>query len=172
MSNMNISTIRPFKTEDLLNIHAYASNEETTKYMLWGPNTLEDTQGFLNYVLSCYEKNPITHYEYGVEYEGNIIGGIALIVDYETMKAEMGWIIHKDYQRRGIMYQAALQIIEFAKTLNIKTIYATADSRNVASYKLMEKLGFHYVKTDYHVRLNKLTQQKDLDQVYYEMDLS
>ncbi|MCU0104605.1 GNAT family N-acetyltransferase [Acholeplasma vituli] len=164
-------TIRPFKTEDLSNIHAYASDEDTTKYMLWGPNTLEDTQDFLNYVLSCYQKNPITHYEYGVEFEGKIIGGIALIVDYENLKAEIGWIIHKDYQRRGLMYQAALQMIEFAKTLKIKTIYATADSRNVASYKLMEKLGMHHVRNDYQVRFNKVTQQKDLDQVYYEMEI-
>ena len=172
MQQKQILRIRPFKTEDLLQIHAYASNEDTTKYMLWGPNTIEDTQGFLNYVLSCYEETPMTHFEYGVEYEGNIIGGIALIIDYENIKAEMGWIIHKDYQRRGIMYQAALQMIDFAKSLQIKTIYATADSRNVASYKLMEKLGFHYVRTDFQVRFNEVTNQKDLDQVYYEMDLS
>lgn len=164
-------TIRPFTTKDINDVHAYASNPETTQYMLWGPNTIEDTQGFLKYVLGHYSKTPITNFEYGIEYEGKIIGGIALIVDYVAKSAEIGWILNEAYHRRGIVFQAAKEMIVLAKSLGIETLHATADSRNIASYKLMEKLGMHHVSTTIHGRFNKLTGQYDLDQVYYEMKL-
>lgn len=165
-------TIRPFTTKDFNEIHAYASNPETTKFMLWGPNTIQDTEDFIDYVVVCYAQTPITRYEYGIEYEGKIIGGICLIIeDDEPEKAEIGWILHEDYHRRGIMYQAALDMIEFAKCLGMKTVHATADSRNEASIKLMVKLGMKHISTDKSIRYNKHTKKYDLDQVYYEMRL-
>lgn len=167
---INIS-IRPFNTDDIHDIHTYASNLETTKYMLWGPNTIEDTQGFLNYVFGHYQKKPITNFEYGIEFEGRIIGGIALIVDYEKKDAEIGWILNEAYQRRGIMFQAAKEMIDFAKSIGVETLHATADSRNVASYKLMEKLGMKHKETRFQSRYNKVTKKLDLDQVYYEIRL-
>lgn len=163
--------IRHFTQHDIQDIHIYASNPETTKYMLWGPNTIEDTQGFLNYVLNHYQKKPITNFEYGIEFEGKIIGGIALIVDYEKKDAEIGWILNEDYQRRGIMFQAAKEMIDFAKSIDVETLHATADSRNVASYKLMEKLGMKHKETKFQSRYNKVTKRTDLDEVYYEMKL-
>lgn len=169
---MNNITIRPFKPEDIQDIHAYASDEDTTKYMLWGPNTMQDTEDFIDYVVVHYAQTPITRYEYGIEYEGKIIGGICLIIEEdEPENAEMGWIMHKDYQRRGIMYQAALEMIEFAKSLGVQKVFATADSRNNASIQLMIKLGMHHVRTDYKLRFNKLTQKAELDQVLYEKTL-
>jgi len=167
---INIS-IRPFKSGDINDIHAYASNPETTKYMLWGPNTIEDTQGFLNYVLNHYQKKPITNFEYGIEFEGKIIGGIALVVDYVTKSAEIGWILNETYHRRGIVFQAAKEMIDFAKSIGVETLHATADSRNVASYKLMEKLGMKHKETKFQSRYNKVTKRTDLDEVYYEMKL-
>jgi RimJ/RimL family protein N-acetyltransferase len=172
MSELVINiTIRPFKIDDINDIHVYASNPITTQYMLWGPNTIEDTQGFLNYVLDKYAQTPITHFEHGIEYEGKIIGGIALIVDYEKKDAEIGWILHEAYQRKGVMFQAAKEMIEFAKSIGVKSLHATADSRNVASYKLMEKLGMKHIETRFQSRYNKVTKQTDLDEVYYEMTL-
>jgi RimJ/RimL family protein N-acetyltransferase len=161
--------IRPFKISDLNDVNAYASNPKTTKYMLWGPNTIEDTQNFLNYVLSNYQKDPVTHFEYGIEYQGKIIGGIGLIINYENNSAEIGWILNEAYQRQGFTYEAAKQMIEIARSLGVKSIHATADSRNVASYKLMEKLGMVHISTSKGTRLNKETNQYELDQVYYEM---
>jgi [ribosomal protein S5]-alanine N-acetyltransferase len=113
----------------------------------------------------------MTNYEYGIEYEGKIIGGIALIFDYDKNDAEIGWILHEDYQRRGIMFEAAQEMIEFAKSLGMRSIHATADARNEASIKLMEKLGLKHKTTDKNIRYNKLTKKFDLDQVYYEMKL-
>lgn len=164
-------TIRPFTQNDFNDIHAYASNPETTQYMLWGPNNVEATQDFLNYVFAHYNQTTVTNYEYGIEYEGKIIGGIALIVDYDKKDAEIGWILHETYHRRGIMFEAAKEMIEFAKGLGMKTIHATADTRNIASIQLMMKLGLKHIRTDKSIRYNKLTKKFDLDQVYYEMKL-
>ncbi|MGG0813013.1 hypothetical protein ABE142_10070 [Paenibacillus alvei] len=34
------------RREDWLDVHAYASNPEVTKYMLWGPNSEADTKAY------------------------------------------------------------------------------------------------------------------------------
>lgn len=163
--------IRPFTINDLMDIHKYASNPQTTKYMIWGPNTLEETEHFLKQTLLNYQKNPITNYEYGIEYDGKIIGGIGLFIDYIDKSAEIGWILNEDYHRRGIMFEAAQEMIELAKSLGVEKLHATADSRNLPSFKLMEKLGMKRQKEKDQIRYNKETKQNDLIQVYYELDL-
>ena len=163
--------IRLFTINDLMYIHAYASNPQTTKYMLWGPNTLEETEHFFIHTIENYRKNPMINHEYGIEYEGKIIGGIGLFIDYKTKSAEIGWILHETYHRRGIMFEAACKMIELAKSLGIDKLHATADARNMASYKLMEKLGMTHVSTTFKTRFSKETKLYDLDQVYYEMEL-
>lgn len=167
----NHLVIRPFKTIDLLEVHSYASSPNTTKYMLWGPNTLDETKQFLNQAINNYEKEPITNYEYGIEYQGKIIGGVGIFIDYSNMSAEIGWILNENYHRQGFMFEAATEMIKLAKNLGVESIHATADSRNVPSHKLMEKLGMKHIKTSYKSRYHKETKQSDLDEVYYEIYL-
>lgn len=157
---MSSITIRPFLESDLFDIHTYASSPHTTKYMLWGPNTLEETEHFLKQTIENYQKNPITNHEYGIEYDGKIIGGIGLFIDYIDKSAEIGWILNEDYHRRGIMFVAASKMIELAKSLGVEKLHATADSRNLPSYKLMEKLGMKRQKEKDQIRYNKETKDR------------
>ena len=125
----------------------------------------------MDYVMVHYCQTPITNHQYGIEYEGKIIGGIGLLIDYETKSAEIGWILHEAYHRRGFVFEAAKEMIDFAKSVGVETLQATADSRNLPSYKLMEKLGMKHIETRFQSRYNKVTKRVDLDEVYYEMKL-
>ncbi len=49
-------TIRPFKYEDINDVHEYASNPEITKYMLFGPNTYEDSMNFVHLIIDTWYK--------------------------------------------------------------------------------------------------------------------
>lgn len=53
---------------------------------------------------------------------------------------EMGYIINKNYQRKGYASEAILKIIANAQDLH--RVYAECDPENVASRALLEHLGF------------------------------
>lgn len=42
--------LRPLTLDDFEAVHAWASNPANTRYMAWGPNSEEQTKGFLDTV--------------------------------------------------------------------------------------------------------------------------
>lgn len=77
-----------------------------------------------------------------IVYEGNIIGGINLEYNDTKDACEIGWTVHKDYRNKGIASEAAKLLIEYAfNTLLVHKVTAHCDSSNVASEKVMKKVG-------------------------------
>ena len=57
--------------------------------------------------------------------------------------AEIGYILNRNYWRRGLMQQALEAVIEFAfTTLDLHRIEADVDPQNTGSLAILEKLGF------------------------------
>ncbi len=162
--------IRYLTLNDLEDVFSYASDLEVSRYALWGPNTKEDTHVFLKEVLENYNKKEIKDYDFGIEYEGKIIGGVSLHIGLHN-QAEIGWIIHPNYQGQGFATEAAKAILKFARKKDVAHVIAHCDLRNIASFKVMEKLGMTRKSVAYKTRYNKLTKQYDLDELTYQMDI-
>jgi RimJ/RimL family protein N-acetyltransferase len=61
----------------------------------------------------------------------------------DNHRAEIGYIMNRNYWRRGLMHQALEAVIGFAfNTLNLHRIEADVDPENAGSLGLLEKLGF------------------------------
>lgn len=61
----------------------------------------------------------------------------------EQHRAEMGYTLHHDYQRKGIMNEAAAAILEYGfKTLNLHTVEARVNPENLPSIRVLERNGF------------------------------
>lgn len=61
----------------------------------------------------------------------------------QNRRAEIGYILNRQYWRRGLMTQALQAVIDFAfSTLDLHRIEADVDPGNTASLALLEKLGF------------------------------
>ena len=70
------------------------------------------------------------------------LGEDIILYNEEKNVGEFGWIINKQYWKKGYATEAALAIKDFAiKELKVSKLIATCDSRNSNSYKLMEKIG-------------------------------
>lgn len=165
--------LRPFRLTDVKDVHAYSSDEDVTKYMLFGPNTLEETKSFLTFVVSYIHEQPQRHFEYAIELNQHVIGAVSLHLNESRDEAEIGWVLHKKYQRQGIMYEAASALKHFAiNTFRLQRIIAHCDSRNVASYKLMEKLGMHYVSIEKGITIRKKQGTVIRDELLYALDLA
>lgn len=142
-------TLRAYKTEDWERVHIYGSNPDFSKYELWGPNTLEDTHKFVAEMVEQSKSNPRYKFDFAVclKENGLMIGGCGIRRETELSQvANLGWAINPDFQNKGYATEAAKAIIEFGfQKMKLSVIYATCDTRNLSSYKVMEKLGMKKV---------------------------
>lgn len=163
-------TLRPAGMDDLHTTHAYASDLENTRFMMYLPYaSLEETAQMLREAEAEWQKPLPESYEFAILLEGQHIGGITLYMQEDRTHAELGWVLHKAYWRRGYVTEAAQGVISFAKEqLGVQRIFACCDSENVASYKTMEKLGMHLVKDD-GVRTNRSMGDEVRRELTYEV---
>lgn len=161
-------TIVPIGMDFFNSTHAYASDLETTRYMMFLPNYTEDeTSEFLRASEEEWAKEYPEYYEFAVLLGDKHIGAVSLYRDEEDKNTgELGWIIHKDHQHKGYAYEAAKALMEYAAgKLGIRHIIAHCDTENLPSYRLMEKLGMK--RTDeYGGRKNKCSDEERREYLY------
>lgn len=131
--------IRKFEENDLDEVFDYASNQEVMRYLPEDVFSKDDTRKFLK--KNAYEK--AEEYAVILKEENKVIGHIVFHPWYEPFKTwEIGWVFNDKYHRRGFASEAALKILEYGfENLKLHRIIATCDPRNIASYKVMEKIG-------------------------------
>ncbi len=137
--------IRPLGPEYLETYNAYAMNTENARYMCFLPHEDEkESLEFLKKAEAEWSKPDPVFYEFAIIHNGEHIGGISVHMEYG--KPVLGWIINRKYQGRGFAYESAKAVMEyFAKELWITYFCAYCDTRNTASFRLMEKLGMKRV---------------------------
>ncbi len=133
--------LKPQGLAYLATTNEYALDLENTKYMCYLPNKDEaETIAFLRNAEQEWAKEQPGFYEFVMLYEGQHVGAVSLSM--EDGAGELGWIVNKAYWRKGFAYEAANALIQyFMEHRNIKHFIAHCDTQNVASYKVMEKLG-------------------------------
>ena len=89
---------------------------------------------------------------YAVELKGSgkVIGNV-FCGDREYETKEIGYIINKNYQRKGYASEAISAVIGNAFREGAHRVYAERDPRNTGSWKLLEKVGF---RREAHFRQN------------------
>ena len=61
---------------------------------------------------------------------------------FDSLQGEIGWIIHPDFQGRGLATEGAHEMLDSGSTSwALHRITAGCDPRNVASLRVMERLG-------------------------------
>ncbi|UNK20967.1 GNAT family N-acetyltransferase [Paenibacillus sp. N3/727] len=134
--------IRDFIKEDWQEVHAYASNLKVAEYMIWGPNTEEETLEYIDRVIAMQEAVPRVGYELGVSLKenGKIIGGCGLHM--EGKNAEIGYCFHPDYWGKGYASETAKAMLTLGfQELGAHRIYATCRPANIGSAGVMIRNG-------------------------------
>ena len=139
--------LRPLCLRDLKTVHEYASDLENTKYMLFLPNgTEQETVDFLRSAEQEWQKSQPSFYEFAIVLDDAQIGAVSVSLLETPNQGEIGWILNKKYWNRGYASEAAGAVLDFAKTaLHLKSVIAQCDGRNLASAKVMEKIGMRLV---------------------------
>ncbi len=99
---------------------------------------------------------------------GEPIGSCGLIVSSERLRleaneAEVGYWLGKEYWNKGYATEALKWILNYGfNELKLKQLWATYYAENTRSKHVLEKSGFHYVRTEYNVEAPLINAVKTL----------
>jgi len=137
--------LRDFREDDWAAVHEYAADLDVVRYMPWGPNSEKDTMAFIERALAARAETPRTKFEFAVTLAETtrLIGGCGIRVASRTDRsADMGYCLRKDAWGRGYATEAAAAVVAFGfDVLNSHRVFATCDTENLASARVLEKVG-------------------------------
>ncbi|QFG00046.1 N-acetyltransferase [Psychrobacillus glaciei] len=137
--------LREMEEKDWIDVHEYASKEMVCQYQPWGPNTEMESKDFVKQVLRDAKREERTRFVFAIiekENERMIGAGEFNIRDNRNKSGEIRYIINPDFWGKGIATEVAKHLIAFGfKQFQLHGIYATCAPRNIASSKVLEKVG-------------------------------
>ena len=148
--------LRSLTLEDAADVQHLAGEYDVASTLPNMPHPYEDGMAE-EWIRSCserYERDEALNFAITLRTGKNFIGGIALRLDPENEEGELGYWIGKPYWNRGYMTEAARAVVAYSfKVLKLNRIHAKYFKRNVASKRVMEKIGMQY--TNYFPKDNK-----------------
>jgi RimJ/RimL family protein N-acetyltransferase len=137
--------LREFRPDDWRAVQEYAADPQVVRHLVWGPNTEEDTRGYIRRALAARDAEPRRGYELAVDLtdEGRLIGAARLEVsDPQNRAGWIGYCFNRRYWGRGFATEAVRAVVDFGFTqLDLHRIFATCAPENSASARVLEKLG-------------------------------
>jgi RimJ/RimL family protein N-acetyltransferase len=108
--------LRPFRAGDQAAVHAYASDPEVVRFMHYGPNTDEQTAGFLAEALVRRPGRWLRAIER--RSDGAVLGAVDLHVESEQhRRGEMGYVLARAAWGSGLLQDHFLVRGEFRDRL-------------------------------------------------------
>ncbi len=137
--------MREFKKSDLKAVHAYSSLDEVARYLVWGPNTLNQSKEAIEGFLDDQRARPREIFDVAITLKPKreVIGGVGVrITDKDNLTGELGYTLHPDYWGYGLATEASYAMLDAGfNMLGLQRIVAHCDQRNKASARVMERLG-------------------------------
>jgi ribosomal-protein-alanine N-acetyltransferase len=165
MLNINFNPFPLINTERLLlrqvdktdvnEIFFLRSDEQIMKYLDKAPaKDLDDAYKFIQ-TISDQEKNNAA-VTWAITLKGNpkMVGTICFWnIQKEHYRAELGYLLHPEHWRKGLMQEALTAILEYGfKVIKLHSVEAHVNPNNIPSIELLEKNGFireAYFKENY-----------------------
>jgi ribosomal-protein-alanine N-acetyltransferase len=149
MQKMQLETprliLREFKATDWKAVHEYASDPDVVKFMEWGPNTIEETQSFIDLSIDKQRDNPRRAFEFAVvlKSDGSLIGAAGMRLSPGTVEvADIGYCYNKKYWRQGFSSEACARLLRMGFVdLKLRRVWATCDAENDGSAAVLRKCG-------------------------------
>jgi ribosomal-protein-alanine N-acetyltransferase len=161
--------LRPFQRGDVADALAYRDDEEFARFLAHIPQpfTRPDAEAFvaLNMALD-WDRFPT----FAVVLDGRVIGTVNLEVE-GARTAMLGFAIGRLWWGQGIATEAAKAATRWAiETFDLKRIWASTDSRNVRSQRVLRKLGMR--REALRVRDHVGRNGKPVDEVVYSRNIA
>ena len=128
--------LRPFTERDYDDLYEFLSQRREDVFEAYPDITYENGREHLAYRLGSGD-----FYAMELKGTGKVIGNVYFGArDFSAR--EIGYIVNKDYQRRGYAEEALRAVLAHGFEAGLHRAYAECDPRNECSWHLLEKLGF------------------------------
>ena len=138
--------VRETTVEDVDSFYEIYAEPGITDYT---EDLFEDKDEEIQYTID-YAQNVYALYEYGVwtvldKTTGQVVGRAGLSMREGFEIPELGYVIRREYQQRGVATEVCSAILSYGKhTLGFEKVQALTKRENVASERLLKKLGFSF----------------------------
>jgi ribosomal-protein-alanine N-acetyltransferase len=143
--------LRPLLESDVDDLWPHVSDDRLTPYMSWSAHRdREETAGFLRGAIALREQG--TDMIWAIEHEGRASGCVGLHAirfafrAWRVDRAELGYWIAMPLWGQGLMTEAATAATRWGfETLGLHKVTVGCIEDNVASRRVIEKIGFRYL---------------------------
>jgi ribosomal-protein-alanine N-acetyltransferase len=162
--------LRPFEADDVDDAMAYRNDPEFSRFLphIPLPFTRQNAETFVALNMSePWDRSPT----FAVVLDGKLIGTVNLEVNTENGSAMLGYAIGRPWWHQGLATEAARAVVAWGvQTFALRRICASADARNAASLRVLEKLGLHRetIRVGDHLGRNG----EPVEEVVYGLDLT
>lgn len=144
-------TLRPLLPSDARDVYQYACNPRVARYTLWEPHASpEDSLDFIQgYAVTNYGLMVPDPFGVTLRSEGRVFGTAGCFwASRESRCMELGYALDEPMWGRGLATEAARAILEYVFAhFDVERVQARCKKENVASARIMEKLGMRYEGT-------------------------
>ena len=161
--------LRQITEEDKHEIFALRSDKDIMQYV---PRplmkTMDEAVAHIQMITENIEKQEFINWGMALKSTNKVIGVIGFYrMQKENYRAEVGYMLHTDFHKKGMMKEAIDVVIAYGFTqMKLHSIEAVIDPRNMASENVLVRSGF--VK-EAHFKENFLHQGEFLDSMHYSL---
>jgi ribosomal-protein-alanine N-acetyltransferase len=157
---LSLVTLRSIQKKDFKDFFEFGKDKETTEFLTWGPfKTLKDAKSMLKYIyFKRQQRNEPIGYAIILKENKKMIGTIEYhTFNHKGNSCEIGYVLHKDYWKKGIMSEALQKVTELGfEVLGLDKLVIKHLRENIGSKKVILKNGYKlvavYEKQHFHTK--------------------
>lgn len=159
--------LRPFELGDVEDVLAYAQDSEWSHFLRDLPQPYgrtEAEQAVAKQVLMDRIEEP----NWAIVLEGQVVGGVVLLLDFSNRSGEIGYSVARKHWNRGLGTEAVGAVIDvaFSTHEDLTRVWARTDPNNVASRRVLEKVG---MSEEGVLRLSRVYDETAFDEAYFSI---
>ena len=140
-------TVRAMRPSDVTTFATYRNHPEVARYQDWElPYTRDLAHQLIDEMDGINGPVPGEWVQLAIDAsDGTLVGDLAVYLDADVRMAMIGYTMSPAHQGRGYATEAAGALIDrLFDRLHVHRVAATLDPANVASARVLERLGFRY----------------------------
>jgi ribosomal-protein-alanine N-acetyltransferase len=142
--------LRPIREDDLEHLLALWNDAEVMRYIGSGNvRTSKETEDRMQRLLSHWREHGFGYWALFSKADGCFAGSCGVAYLHGLADAELGYSVARRYWGQGLATEAAARVLRHAfEVLRLPRVLAVAQVGNVASQKVLLKLGMTFQRAD------------------------
>jgi len=150
--------LRPFVAEDFDAVFTMQSRPDVARYLYWHARNEDEVRTALDKKIAgtaIRSESDALFLAAVLKSTGELVGDIVLHwISREHRTGEIGFIVHPDHQGHGYATESVRVLTRLAfEDLQLHRVIGRAEARNIASARVLEKLGMrreaHLIENEY-----------------------